>query len=234
MTQQINLYDPSLQRQREWLTLRNVVGMGVACAILVAAPGLATRLELPALTRLSSANEAQIKAAREQVTLLGQAIASRKPDPRVEQELLGRRLMLETRGAVRDMLRKSLGVEAGGRFADHLRGLARQSLSGLWLTGFSVDAGGGMEIRGRTTDPALLPEYIRRLNKEAAFQGRAFAALKLDPGKPDAPAGPAAAPVPPSGASAAAPRAPYHEFVLVPVKTGETPARRAAATGRTG
>jgi hypothetical protein len=62
----------------------------------------------------------------------------------------------------------------------------------------------------------LLPEYIRRLNREPAFRGQAFSALNVAEGKPD----------PASGTKAAAPteapqKAQFHEFVLVPVKSGE-------------
>jgi hypothetical protein len=64
-----------------------------------------------------------------------------------------------------------------------------------------------MEIRGRTLDPALLPEYIRRLNAEPAFRGHRFAALSV------------ALPTAPAPAASVAPAAtvpPWHEFALVP------------------
>jgi hypothetical protein len=220
MTQQINLYDPALERQRDWLALMNVVGL---MAVLVAAVGTAgylARLDLPALTAQSDASENQLKATREQLATLGQQAATRKPDPRLEQEIAAKRLLLGTRGEVLVILRQSLGPEAGSSFAAHLQGLARQTVAGLWLMDFYIDAGSGsMEIKGRTIDPALLPEYIRRLNKEMAFQGREFAALKLAAGKPDAPPlGVATTTKTPPVAPGTALPAPYHEFTLIPVK----------------
>lgn len=221
MTQQINLYDPSLLRQRDWLALGNVMAAALLLAVAVGLLGAWARQDLPALTAQAAANDAQLKTLRDQITTLGQQAASRKADPRVEQELGATRLLLAARAEVLDVLKQRLGPDADS-FADYLRGFARQSVAGLWLTGFSFDAAsGGMEIRGRTVDPALLPEYIRRLNKEQAFQGRAFAALKLAEGKiearPDAAAVPAAAPV---ARPLAASRAPFHEFVLTPAKSG--------------
>jgi hypothetical protein len=213
MAQQINLYDPALRRQRDWLALGNVVGLAAVLAVVVGALGYVARLDLGALAASSAANESQLKAARDQITALGQKVASRKPDPRIEQELASQRLLLEARGEVLAILRQSVGDAAGPRFADYMRGFARQSVSGLWLTAFRFDAqSGGMEIRGRTLDPALLPEYIRRLNREAAFQGRAFASLKIDAGQAEA-----AAPSTPAAPAAPAPRARHHEFVLIPV-----------------
>jgi hypothetical protein len=61
-----------------------------------------------------------------------------------------------------------------------LRALSRQHLDGLWLTGLSIgEAGGDLEIRGRMSSQALLPEYLRRLEREPVFQGRQFAALDM-------------------------------------------------------
>ena len=58
--------------------------------------------------------------------------------------------------------------------------LARQSGGPLWITGFAVSAGGdGFELDGRMLDPAALPPYLRRLNREPPFAGRPFAQLQL-------------------------------------------------------
>jgi hypothetical protein len=223
MTQQINLYDPSLLRQRDWLALGNVVAAALLLAVAVGLLGAWARQDLPALTAQAAANDAQLKTLRDQIATLGQQVANRKADPRVEQELGATRLLLAARAEVLAVLKQRLGPDADS-FADYLRGFARQSVAGLWLTGFSFDAvSGGMEIQGRTVDPALLPEYIRRLNKEQAFQGRAFAALKLAEGqiaaRPETAAAPAVAPAP-AARSAAASRAPFHEFILTPAKSG--------------
>lgn len=215
MSQQINLYDASLERQRDWLALGNVVVAGVVVAVLVVAAGFWARSDLPALNARMASGESQLKAVREQVTVLGQR-SGRKPDPRLEHELTAKRELLGLRGEVVATLRGTLGPGAPS-YAEYLRGLARQTVSGLWLTGFAVHAGNSMEIRGSTLDPALLPEYIRRLNQEVAFQGQTFAALKMDqePATTAAPVAPVASAAGAGAASrAAAPR--WHEFTLIP------------------
>jgi len=216
MAQQINLYDPALLRKRDWLALANIVlGAGVL-AILVAGAGFLARGGLSELQAQAATGEAQVKAMRQQVLVLGQRVAERKADPRIERELATARQLVEARGVVLETLRQRL-ASAAPPFADYLRGLARQSMNGLWITGFAWDAASdGLEIRGRTLDPALLPEYIRRLNREPAFRGQAFAALNIAEGKPDATRGAKAT------ASTEAPQqAPFHEFMLVPVKSGD-------------
>lgn len=215
MAQQINLYDPALEYQRDWLALENVVGLAVLLSVLVGTLGYWVRIDLPALSALAASNENQLKAARDQITVLGQRAASRKPDARVEQEVVAKRMLLNARDEVLVTLRQSLGPDAGSSFAAYLQGFSRQTVHGLWLTAFVVDAmSDRIELRGRTIDPALLPEYIRRLNKEPAFQGRTFAALKLDAGKPAAPAGAE------KTLSATLLRPPYHEFTLIPASSG--------------
>ncbi len=217
MAQHINLYDPALERKHDWLALGNVVIGGLLLATGVVALGMMERSTLPALTTQSAAAETQLKVMRDQVTTMGQRVAARKPDPRLEQTLAAKRQLLSLRGEVLATLRSSVGPDAHS-YAEYLRGFSRQSVSGLWLTGFTVrTAGRGMEIRGNTTDPALIPEYIRRLNKESAFQGQTFAALKLE--RP-------AAKGPTAGATAATVAVPqWHEFMLIPTFDGKAAAQ---------
>lgn len=216
MAQQINLYDPALLRKRDWFALSNVALGAAIVTVLVAAAGFIARSELPALQAQATAGETRLKAMREQVLALGQRVAARHADPHIEEELALARQMAAARGAVLQTLRQGLEAEAPP-FAEYLRGLARQSMTGLWITGFVWDAtNGSMEIRGRTTDPALLPDYIRRLNREPAFRGHAFAALNVAEGKLETASGTQLA------APAEAPqKAGFHEFTLVPVKSDE-------------
>jgi hypothetical protein len=218
MARQINLFDPALLRKRDWFALSNVVLAAAALVMCVVVAGVLAQRELPTLKAQTATNDTQLKAMREQVLVLGQRVADRKPDPRVESELAAARLLAGMRGEILQTLRQRLEHDADP-FADYLRGFARQSVTGLWLTAFTYDASSGsMEIHGRTVDPALLPEYIRRLNKEPAFRGRAFAALKLAEGKLEPVAGTPAK----TGAPAEAVKsAPFHEFTLIPVKEGE-------------
>ncbi len=227
VAQQINLFDPALSRKRDWLALANVSML--ALLLLVAVGGAATvaQRDVPSLTTQAAANENQLKVMREQVVVLGQRVANRKPDQRLESELTENRLLLDARNAVLIALRQRMDPTAGS-FAEYLRGFSRQTVSGLWLTGIVVDAASqGMEIRGRTVDPALLPAYIQRMNKEPAFQGRAFSALKLAEGKVE--------PVP---GTPAAKKALFHEFTLIPLSPAASgtggPATSGQTTGRAG
>lgn len=211
MAQHINLYDPALRRRQDPLALLNVVMGALLLSGAVLSAGLAARSHVPALAAQVAANDAQLKTLRTQLTVLGQQMAARKSDPRLEQDLETAKATLAARGEVLDYLNRRMGTDAVS-YADYLRGFARQGMPGLWLTGFEYrSADGGMEIAGRLTEPSLLPEYIRRLNREPAFQGRAFAALRLADGQELQPAAPPAGLGRRAEASAA-----YHSFRLIP------------------
>lgn len=225
MAQQINLYDAALERRRDWLALNYVAGVAALLLVIVAVLGFAARQEMAQLHAANEASAGQLKTLREQVAAQGQALAGRKPDARLEQEVAAKRMLLAARGEVLGTLRRSMGDETRS-FADYLRGFARQTVAGLWLTGISLDAtSGALEISGRTVDPALLPEYIRRLDREPAFEGQSFAALKLGAGKAEQ-----------AGAAPAAPalRPPYHEFVLTPVRPDEVSVSKLTRSGASG
>lgn len=209
MSQQINLYDPRLEKKRDWLALGNVAAASAVLLAVVVVAGVAARQDLPTLSAQAEAGDTQLKALREQVTALGQSIAAQKPDPALAAELDRTRELAAVRNEIRTVLQQRLGPEAVS-YAEYLRGFARQTVAGLWLTGFSYDtASDGMEIVGRTVDPALLPQYIKRLNSEPVFQGRAFSALSLAEAQAAVPAGTAAP---------ALRKPPYHDFKLVPRK----------------
>jgi hypothetical protein len=205
MTHYINLYDPALLRQRQWLSAANLALALALVAFVMFGWGAWARIQAAGLGADAAALDDRLKAAREESVALAGQLASRKADPRLELDVAAMKELLGVRRNILDALGQGVAAAPTGH-ADYLRGLARQSVANLWLTGFSVGPDGArMEIRGRTLDPALLPEYIRRLNAEPAFRGRRFAALSVA----------LPAPVAGTGGAAAAPP-PWHEFALVP------------------
>jgi hypothetical protein len=211
----INLYDPALRQQKQWLTAANLLFAVALLFLTLLGWGVWLRVQGGGLAAGAAALDGQTQAARDESVALGNQLASRKPDPKLETDLAAMKELLGVRQGILDALGQGAAQNAAGH-ADYLRGLARQSVGGLWLTSFAVSAGGArMEIRGRTLDPALLPEYIRRLNAEPAFRGHRFAALTM--AVPATPPTTSAASAGSMVAPAKAPASPlYHEFALVP------------------
>jgi Tfp pilus assembly protein PilN len=218
MSQQINLYNPALRRQRELLSATSVAATALLLLVAVIAWGSVVRAGLGARQAEAAALAPQAKAAQEQMTILAKSLGERKPDPALQRQLAEAEEILSQRTRARDALSRNAGPGAPS-FAEYLRGLARRIPKGVWLTGFTANEGDGLEIRGRMLDPALIPEYIQRLNEEPVFRGQSFAALHL--GLPEADK---AATADAGKAKPAAPR--FHEFALVPLKKagGEKPA----------
>lgn len=212
MSHQINLYDPSLLRQRQTFNAANLL-----LAVIVLAAGLFgwgawARIDAERQGREITELEARARSAREESVALASRLAGRKPDAQLDQNIAAAREMLLVRQSMLDKLGEGSASAVGGH-AERLRGLARQGIEGLWLTGFVVGTDGRtITIRGRTLDPALLPEYIRRLNAEPAFRGHRFATLNV---ALPAPTTPTATTV----AVAVAPPA-FHEFTLGPEPDG--------------
>lgn len=189
MTQYINLYTAALREARPFPAASHVA---LACLVAAAIVFGWSRVAVSRAGDLAGqirALDARLAAEREQITALGRTLGNRKPDAALAAALGASEARLARRQEVLALLENgSIGTTAG--FADVLRGFARQSMPGLWLTGFDVAAGGAeLTINGRALDAELVPKYIRRLNAEKVFQGRSFAALKLTPAQAGA-AGP--------------------------------------------
>ncbi len=214
MSAQINLYHPRFLKQRDVLSLGNVVLAVVATyAVLAAAGGWAWQ-NVAARQEAATVAEARLRSAKEQLEAETRAAAARKPSQQLVAELENAEGLLRRRVEIAGML-ESGAVGSMGGFAEFLRGFARQAPEGLWLTGFKIGSGGNdMEIRGSMLNQTALPDYIRRLGAEKAFQGRNFAALtmnRVDPAPAVSPAAQGAAVAP---APSATPRP--IDFVLMP------------------
>lgn len=214
MSQEINLINPGLRRQRDWLAFGSVALGTLAALVLTAgAYAYARSADASARARLVSV-QAKLAGLQQEVQAAQAALAARTPDAALETERQQLAAALKQRGDVLQ-LAEGLASQEGGEVAEVMRGFSRQRMDGVWLTAFSIGAN-GIDIRGRLLDPALLPGYIRRLNGEPAFRGRSFAALDMHGVVPEtAQPGSAAAgsPVLPAAAKPAPPSR-FTEFAL--------------------
>ncbi len=216
MSRQINLYNPDLRSVREFFCGRTLL-IG-AVAVFALSIGAYSFFTYQAIGRGDQVRvlDIQIKKLTDESAALSSEIAGRSKSAELERQLQ----QMEALAAAREQVAASLAQGAGGPsggFSEYMRAFARQNLSGVWLTGFTIGAeGGDMTISGRALNPDLVPSYIARLNKEPLLQGRKFAqfAVKQTAGEHAAPAV-AGAPSRPEGQRAA-----FHEFLLVSSAAG--------------
>ena len=178
MTAQLNLYHPRYLKQRDPFGLGPVLAATLVFYLLLAIIAGWAWLDVSQRETLAATAEAQLKAARTRVAAEMQAATTIKPSAQLLAEAENVEELLRRReGILRLLEGGAIGTTAG--FAEYLRALARQAPEGLWLTGFSVAAGGDIRIEGSTLQAAAVPEYIGRLGREKAFQGKSFAALAM-------------------------------------------------------
>ena len=179
MSQQINLFSPDLRQRRELLAANKVAVAALALLLLVAAAAAWTGNDARLRERRSQELQTRLQAAKDQLAALSKELAARQHDDRLLAELFAASSQLKGREELMAYL-ESAGLGLSQGYAQFLRAFARQTPTGLWLTGFTISEGGlDMEIHGRMLQPASLPEYIHRLNGEATFHGRSFAALDI-------------------------------------------------------
>lgn len=211
MSRQINLVNPALRKQRDWLTAIPVAAAGLVLLTVMALATIWAHWGAASARDQAEQAAAGRTTAQEALVAATQANAARKPNPALATELATMRTQLARQQEIIDRLdSKAVGDSAG--FSEYLKGFARQVPTGLWLTGFTIGAGGrDMELRGRMTQPSLLTEYVRRLNAETAFRGRSFAGLQIQLPRAE----------PATATNAAGPA--YPEFVLTTVQPGAQP-----------
>lgn len=198
MSQNINLYDPAFRVHRNWLSANLAAAALVAAAVVVAAGAAVLRSQVEGLEQQVLIGDEQLKSQQAALQDLAKQVASARPDPRMLADLSATQASLEQRRAVLQLLNAGgLGDESG--YSATLQAVARQSLTGLWLVGLTLNHR-DVAMRGRALNPELVPAFLQRLNRESALQGRSFRSLEMQR--------PLQAEAPPAR------QAPYVEFAL--------------------
>lgn len=214
MSQYINLFGPAFRKPRLLLSLNRAVMLVGLVAVVMIGLQFYSQYQVNGLHAELVSAQGLLKAQSKYTDRLKDEGAAQKGNTGLAAEVA--RLEMELKSA-----RAAMGVLEGGAlgnrsgFANYLQAFSRQALDGLWLTGFTVDGAGEVAIQGRVLSADLLPEYIQRMNKEPALEGRAFSALEMRR--------PVAAPAPPAKDGekvvVAAPR--YLEFNLTTGEPGD-------------
>ena len=189
MSQQINLFNPKLLKQKNYFSLLamfQALGLILMGSVLLYAYAVyqVSQLSLQSeeMDRLMLAEKAKLtRYSAEYSPQLAQKILESELKQAETEVLAQRELIARMKGG-------GLGNTSG--YSEYMRAFARQTLGGLWLTGFEVIGDAvQMRIAGSALNPELVPAYIKRLSREQVMQGKEFAALqmqqhKTETGKP--------------------------------------------------
>ncbi|WP_273027766.1 hypothetical protein [Massilia timonae] len=215
MKQQINLFNPAFQPQKQVLssaTIALAVGAVLAGVAILAVIG---KMETAELRRQADSGAVQLEKRQARLASANREFVPRQKDATLEAQIAEANTQLAAMRHISGALSRGELGDTGG-FAGYFKALARQSAQGLWLTGVTVGAGGAqIGIRGRTVDPAMVPGYLNRLTHEPLMQGKSFASLQIGEAAP--------LQVPDADGKPATRPAPYIEFSLqsVPEEQGK-------------
>lgn len=175
--QQVNLFNPAFQPQKKRLSAPM---MGAALLVLACGiAGLSVVARAQTARMQAEANAGATELARKQARLasVNAQFAPRSKSADIDAQIREAEAQLAALRRVSGVLeRGELGDTSG--FAGYFQAFARQSVPGLWLTGVSID-GKDIGLKGRTSDPALVPGYINRLTREPILQGKSFTSLQI-------------------------------------------------------
>jgi Tfp pilus assembly protein PilN len=179
ITQQVNLFQPIFRKEHKLLSFRVLLQ---ACAavllVLLLMYGWGLRQTEQMNTELGRLKERQIQFTQ-QLGEVSSRLAVMKTDSReqqllseLEREWVARRKVVAVLMRVRDSYSQGIST--------YLESFSRQTPNGVWLTNFSVKAGGeGLVVRGSALKPELVPTFLHQLAAEKALAGTKFGLLHI-------------------------------------------------------
>jgi len=179
VSQQINLYNPLFRKQEKYfstVTMMQALDLILLGSLLVY--GYAW-YRTAGLEQRSVQTEKSFQATQVQLAQASASFGPRHPSKLLQDEVVQMDNDVKARHQIIELLGKGeLGNTQG--FSEYLRALSRQTLSGLWITGFHVTGlGSDMAINGRTLQAELVPVFINHLKKEPVLAGKTFRMLEM-------------------------------------------------------
>lgn len=179
MSQQINLFNEGESKSGIKFSLQNMLqGLGVIlfCAMLFYAY-LAYQSSLLE-QQLEEANKGLL-AEQNKLASLNADISRQHAGLTLEQEIKKLSDELIAQREIINTLKSGVIGNTQG-YSQYMLAYARQIVSGLWLTGFSIEGDATqMSISGAALTPELVPGFIMRLNHETVMRGKTFTALQM-------------------------------------------------------
>lgn len=190
MSQQINLYEAALRKEKKAFSAATIAGSIAAIALAFAAVHFYLASQVRGIEAVVHQSDQVLGALRGQVTTLVSQNAAQGPGALLAEELARSDARLKSRRELLQNITTRVAGDAEG-YSALMTGLARRTLQGLWLTGFAVGDNRGLEIKGGVLDPKLVPAYMSSLNEEDSIRGREVAELILKARQDAAKPGPA-------------------------------------------
>ena len=179
MSQQINLFNPVFLKQKKYFS---VLAMLQVLGLIVLGSGFIygyAKHQVSLLEKQSEETSKRYAPEQQRLASFSQSFSPQKSSQVLQDELKKFEAEAAAQKEILDTLKTGVIGNTEG-YSEYMRAFARQTLSGLWLTGFAIDSDGSqMSLNGAALNPALVPTYIRRLSKEKAMKGKTFSYLQM-------------------------------------------------------
>lgn len=179
MSQQINLCNPLFRKQEKYFS---AVTMAQSLAIIFVAALLFyayLRYQSTDLAQQSQKMAQRQTDAQQRLSKIATTMGPRKPDPVLVDNVAQTEQAIRTQQLVLGLLSQGeLGNQTG--FSAYFQALSRQTVNGLWLTGFEfIGTGSQITLNGRALQAELIPQFINKLKHESLFAGARFTTLDM-------------------------------------------------------
>lgn len=196
MSQQINLLNTALIKQKDLLNINNIaITLGLLSVLMISYYVYAQK-QLSLLTMQHKQVAEELVAVQAQLKQTALLHAPRALNKTLQDEMM----QLEKKEAIQQQILQMLNLSSATTekgYAALMRAFAKQRVDGLWLTGFSIDSRTEqLNISGRALQADIIPEYIARLGNEPVLKGKLFSTLSIiQPKKSSLPNASTSAPV---------------------------------------
>lgn len=177
--QQVNLYQDELKKQK--LNYSAAMTLQLSAIILIVFSVVAGYSSIQLQQRKQALQEHQQlqKQAMADLQKIQQELSLRKKDFVLSKRLADKTRELGNKQKVLGILSQDEFGNTKG-FVEHITGLARQRVEGLWLTRLRIAEGGtDIALHGTTSKSSLLPRYLQKLSAEKIFSGTEFKSLVM-------------------------------------------------------
>ena len=180
MAQLINLYQTQFHDDRKRFSAKVMLHTTVAAVFVLAGIAAYNGWQILTLQHQSTLIRKQLQSLTREKSDLEQKLMAGRADPVLAEKVQRMEKLMNSRRQLRASLQDDL-FNGGQGYSRYLAALARQQISGLWLTDITLTgAGRDITLKGKTVNPVLLPNYLQNLSSETLLQGKQFRVFQLN------------------------------------------------------
>ena len=177
--QQINLYQAAFQKKGVMVSAQQVLFAGAGLLVLLIGVTMFYYIQIMQLESEVEVAKSEQLDKTSQLETLQKQVQARSKSKKVLNNIETLTIEIANKQKVLQILSNQKFGNTKG-FTEHVKGLARQRVDGMWLTGISISRGGEhLALTGLTQQAKLLPQYLQKLSSEEAFLGKEFETLSI-------------------------------------------------------